>query len=284
MTPTQPAPGTDVGPGRSGRSRVVLTHPAGGTAELYPHAGQLLSWRRPGGDDVLFLSVRDDRRQETHGGVPVIFPQFGATGPLPKHGFARDSEWGIGRRGVENGDAVGRLHLRPTPEQRALWPHDFELELVVSLGAALTMTFVVLNRGPAPLTFSCGLHTYLRVTDLANARIQGLAGRRYRDSLREWEERAESSSELVVLEEVDRVYLGGPGAVVVRDGARSVTVESEGFPSFVVWNPGPAGDAKFDFAPGEWRRFVCIEPMAVLEPVTVAPGGRWSGAQRISVD
>jgi glucose-6-phosphate 1-epimerase len=252
-------------------------------AELYAHAGQLLSWRRPDGDDVLFLSARDDRRQETHGGIPVIFPQFGATGPLPKHGFARDSEWGIGTRGVENGEAVGRLHLRPTPEQRALWPHDFAVELVVSLGTALTMTFVVENRGADPLTFSGGLHSYLRVSDLAAVRIQGLAGRRYRDNLRQWEEHAEATPELAVNDEIDRVYLGGPGTVVVRDDARSVTVESEGFANFVVWNPGPAGDAKFDFAPGEWRRFVCIEPMTVFEPVTVPPGGRWTGAQRISV-
>lgn len=283
MTATQSAPGTDVGPGRGGRSRVVLTHPAGGTAELYAHAGQLLRWRRPDGDDVLFLSERDDCRQETHGGVPVIFPQFGTTGPLPKHGFARGSEWGIGKRGVEHGEAVGRLRLQPTPEQRALWPHDFELELAVSLGGSLTMTFVVANRGADPLTFTGGLHTYLRVTDLADVGIRGLSGRRYRDSLRQWDERAQSSPELAVHEEIDRVYLGGPGAVVVRDGARSVTIESEGFTSFVVWNPGPAGDAKFDFAPGEWRRFVCVEPMTVFEPATVQPGERWTGVQRISV-
>lgn len=283
MTPTPPAPSTDVGPGRGGRSRILLTHPAGGTAELYAQGGQLLTWRRPGGDDVLFLSARDDRRQESHGGVPVIFPQFGATGPLPKHGFARDSEWGIGRRGVENGEAVARLHLRPTPGQRALWPHDFEVELVASLGAALTMSFAVSNRGADSLTFSGGLHSYLRVSDLAAVRIEGLAGRRYRDNLRQWEERVDASPELVVHDEIDRVYLGGAGTVVVRDGSRSVRVESGGFANFVVWNPGAAGDAKFDFAPGEWRRFVCIEPMTVFDPAIVPPGGRWTGVQRISV-
>jgi glucose-6-phosphate 1-epimerase len=232
---------------------------------------------------VLFLSARDDRRQETHGGVPVIFPQFGATGPLPKHGFARDSEWGIGERGVERGEAVARLHLRPTPQQGALWPHDFEVELAVSLGAALTMTVTVANRGADPFTFSGGLHTYLRVSDLASTRITGLTGRRYRDNLRQWAEDTDSAPELVVGDEIDRVYLGGPGTVVVRDGARSVTVESEGFAGFVVWNPGPAGDAKFDFAPGEWRRFVCVEPMTVFDAATVAPGDRWKGVQRISV-
>lgn len=283
MTPAHPAPGTDVGPGRGGRSRILLAHPQGGTAELYPHAGQLLTWRRPDGDDVLFLSARSDRRQETHGGVPVVFPQFGATGPLPRHGFARDSEWGIGERGVENGEAVARVVLRPTPEQRALWPHEFELSITASLGAALAMTFELANLGADPLTFSGGLHTYLRVSDLDAVRIAGLAGRNYRDNLRAWEERAESSPELAMHDETDRVYLGGPGAVVVRDGARSLTVESDGFSSFVIWNPGPAGDAKFDFAPGEWRRFVCVEPMTVFDPVTVEPGGRWTGSQRISV-
>lgn len=283
MTSTHPAASADVGPGRGGRSRILLAHPDGGTAELYPHGGQLLSWRRPDGDEVLFLSVRDDRRQETHGGVPIVFPQFGATGPLPKHGFARDSEWAIGERGIQNGEAVARLALRPSPEQRAIWPHDFELTLTVSLGATLTMSFDLANLGPDALTFSGGLHSYLRVSDLGGVRIAGLEGRRYRDNLRQWEEHAETSAELRVHEEIDRVYLGGPGAVSVRDGARTVTVESEGFTGFVVWNPGPAGDAKFDFTPGEWRRFVCIEPMTVFDVPTVPPGGAWHGSQRIRV-
>lgn len=213
----------------------------------------------------------------------MVFPQFGATGPLPKHGFARDSEWAIGERGVADGEAFARVVLRPTPEQRALWPHDFELGLTVSLGAALTMTYDLVNPGPDPLAFSGGLHGYLRVHDLDDVRICGLAGRRYRDNLRQWAESVETASELVVRGEIDRVYLGGPGRIVIRDGERMVTVESEGFSNFVVWNPGLAGDAKFDLAPGEWRRFVCIEPMTVFDPAIVPPGGRWTGVQRTSV-
>lgn len=279
----------DVGSGLAGRSRVRLTHPSGGTAEVYAHGGQVLTWRHPSGD-VLFLSARADKHQEKHGGIPVIFPQFGhgfgaLARLLPQHGFARDREWTIAGDGVDStGRATATLTLAATPETRALWPHEFAIELRVALGSDLSLTLTVSNNGTKPMPFTGGLHTYFRVRDVRTARIEGLQGLRYRDNTANWAESMESAAALVPDGETDRVYLGAPSRIRLRDGRRCLRLENSGFASVVVWNPGPGSDEKYDFAPGEWSQFVCIEPATVFEPVTLQPGAIWKGEHRITVE
>ena len=281
--------GVDVGTGYAGRSRVRLSHPSGGTAAVYPKGGHVLSWRHPTGE-VLFLSARTDAHQETHAGIPVVFPQFGkgvgtANGPLPQHGFARTSIWEIGGRGVDMaGRATATLSLRPSPDSTRLWPHDFRLLLDVSLGATLNLTMRVTNTGPAPLEFTCGLHSYFRVADARTARVEGLQGMRYRDKTANWAESIDTSPALSPNGETDRVYLGAPPALRLRDANRSLQIESSGFANTVVWNPGPGSDAKFNFAPGEWSRFICVEPATVFDPVTLQPEQSWRGEHTITVE
>lgn len=279
--------GADVGPGRGGRTRLALFHPEGGTAELYAHGAQLLRWTHPTFGEVLFVSARDDRHQESHGGVPVLFPRFGRDpeGRLPQHGFARDVEWAIGERHVDDaGRSTGTMTLRSTPETRARWPHDFRLELVVVLGGSLTLTLRATNPGPGPFAFTGGLHSYLRVADLRGTSIRGLGGVAYHDRRTGSEEHVQTEASLVIGEELDRIYLRSPSPILVADGDRTIRVENRGWENVVVWNPGPAGDARYDFAPGEWTRFVCVEGATVRTPITLRAGQRWSAAQTLSVE
>ena len=285
---TTPA-GADVGTGLAGRSRIRLTHPAGGIADVYTDGGQLLSWRHPTGD-VLFHSARDDAHQERHAGVPVIFPQFGkgfgpTAGSLPQHGFARDRRWRVASQGVDaTGRATTTFILLADAETRKLWPHDFSLEMTFALGHELTLTMQVTNRGSAPMPFGCGLHSYFRVPDVRTAQVEGLQGLRFRDNTAGWAESTDSVAELVPNGETDRVYLGSPLRLRLRDGKRCLRIENAGFANVVVWNPGPGSDAKYDFAPGEWSQFICIEPATVFEPIVLGPGATWKGEHVIAVD
>ncbi|NUO62830.1 MAG: D-hexose-6-phosphate mutarotase [Gemmatimonadaceae bacterium] len=288
MTKTIQAAGAEIGTGLAGRSRIRLTHPAGGVADLYPHGAQLLTWRHPEGE-VLFLSAREDADQYVHAGIPIVFPQFGkgpaGDGPLPQHGFARTSEWAIGERHVDrDGRSTVTLSLRATPELRALWPHDFHAELDVALGETLGTTLRVVNPGPGPLSFTCGFHTYFRVSDVRKTRVEGLQGLRFRDKVAGWAERIDGDTALVATAETDRVYLAAPQRLRIRDDKRVVRIESSGFANVVVWNPGPAGDAKYDFAPGESSRFICVEPATAIEPVVLPPGATWEGRQELAVE
>ena len=288
MPQTTTSTAAEVGIGPAGRSRVRLSHPDGGTADICADGGQVVSWRHPAGD-LLFHSTRSDAHQERHGGIPVVFPQFGKVGAtaatLPQHGFARDNEWRIDSHGVDHaGRATTTLTLEASADTRKLWPHDFLLELMVALGHELTLTMHVTNRGAAPMPFTCALHSYFRVRDVRSARVEGLQGLRYRDNTAAWAESADMAPALVPNGETDRVYLGSPLRLRLRDEKRCLRIENHGFANVVVWNPGPGSDDKYDFAPGEWSQFVCIEPATVFEPIILQPRATWRGEHLIALE
>ena len=62
------------------------------------------------------------------GGIPICFPQFGGFGPLSQHGFCRNSEFKL----VAGGSTSVTLSMRTTEEQLKLFPHPFELKVMVS--------------------------------------------------------------------------------------------------------------------------------------------------------
>lgn len=272
-----------VGAVRGGLPGVALEHPAGGRVEIALHGGHVLSWTRPDGDDVLFLSRRAvlDESAAIRGGVPVIFPQFGA-GPLPKHGFARTARWSLAALHTDDDVAVATLELRDDEGTRAVWPHRFVLALEVSLDERLTMRLRVTNRGADPFALTAALHTYFRVGDVEGTRLLGLRGVRYIDKMRDGAVAEEDAGALAIASQTDRVYLDPPRPLRLDDsaGGRVVEIAQEGFRDTVVWNPWSDGVAALpDMAADEWRSMLCVEAAAAGHPVHVAPGAMWSGAQ-----
>lgn len=275
-----PLPAT---PRRGDLATLALTSTDGARAELTTHGAHVLSWTTRDGRERLFLSARSAYRAGTaiRGGVPVIFPQFSDVGPLPRHGFARTTTWEL----VEAHGERARLRLADTEATRALWPRAFVAELTASIGDdALRLSLEILNAGGAALAFTAALHTYLRVADVARARLHGLRGVRFRDQTAAGAERTDDAERLAFEGEVDRVYLDAPSPVtLLEDGRPSLTVTMDGFRDTVVWNPGPErGAALADLEPDGASRFVCVEAAVVGTPVTLAPGARWTGTQTLS--
>ena len=268
-------------------SVVALRADDGAVAEIHRHGAHVTSWR-PAGDaeDRLYLSPRSDLGPSAaiRGGVPVIFPQFAAEGPLPRHGFARTSLWSLGCIAREaDGTAEAELVLRDNAATRAIWDVAFNAVLAVSvLGRQLAITLRVQNVGDHPFSFTAALHTYLRVHDVHVAQIFGLRGTRYRVS----GDRTLVTDEaecLVVSDHLDRVYVDAPPSLELREPDRSMALETEGFPDAVVWNPGSERAAALhDLEPGDERRFVCIEAAVVQTPVTLGAGRQWSGTQTLT--
>jgi glucose-6-phosphate 1-epimerase len=260
-----------------------LERAGGASAVVALHGAQLLSWRPAGGRERLFLSERAEYApgKAIRGGVPICFPQFAALGPLPKHGFVRTRTWRAAGKQVVDGDPVVTLALEPDAELRALWPHLFRLELSVRLGHdRLQLELAVENAGREPLPFTAALHGYLAVGDVEAVTVAGLSGLEYRDAASGDGLAVERGDALAIRGEVDRVYHSVPGAVVLREPDRALSVRAEGFPDVVVWNPGPAKCAALpDMEPDGWRRMLCIEAGAIRAPVVVPPGGRWTGRQ-----
>jgi glucose-6-phosphate 1-epimerase len=273
--------------GAGGLSLVALRAADGASADVYLHGAHVTSWRpAPGDEERLFLSTRSEFRAGTaiRGGIPVIFPQFAAEGPLPRHGFARTAAWTLGSvQPADGGSVVATLALGDTPETRAVWPARFHATLTVRVGGAtLTVGLGVENTGASPLSFTSALHTYLRVQDVARVEVVGLEGARYRDAAERTTLRTDTAPVLRVTGELDRVYVGAPAAMLVREAGRALRVETRGFPDAVLWNPGRKRAADLpDMDVGGERAMLCVEAAVVQTPVTLAPGARWQGSQTL---
>ncbi len=293
---------------------LVLAAADGAWAAVLPYGAHVVGWRpapesdgaaavRPAADaERLFVSARAEYHAGAaiRGGVPVIFPQFGdrVPGPDPsiRHGFARTRPWKLVPPGPTDTDdpnthaeAAGArtaiFTLADDAETRARWPHAFRATLRVrAAGPTLTLALDVENTGAAPFAFTGALHTYLRVGDAARARVLGLEAAPARDQAAAGAARDPLGAPLGFGAEVDHLYPDAPPVVALDDPAlgRATRVAREGWRDVVVWNPGPErGAALADLEPDGWRHFVCVEAVAA-EPVVVAPGARWRGAQRLT--
>lgn len=273
--------------GLGGLPVVTVRAADGSAADVYLHGAHVTSWRpAPGLDDRLFLSARSEFRAGAaiRGGIPVIFPQFAAEGPLPRHGFARTVTWELtGVRHADDGDAIATLALSDSEETRAIWPAAFRASLVVRVGGPrLVVALTVENVGASPFSFTCALHTYLRVVDAAQTEVTGLRGTQYRDAADRGVLRVDDAAEIRVTGEFDRVYVGAPRAVVLRERERSLGIATDQFPDVVIWNPGPARAAALtDMEPHGERTMLCVEAAAVQQPITLQPHERWHGSQTL---
>ena len=266
---------------------VTLRADDGATVEIHRHGAHVTSWRPAGeGEDRLYLSPRSEFGSSAaiRGGVPVVFPQFGTEGSLPRHGFARTSLWALGCIAREaDGAADAELVLRDNEETRALWNAAFKAVLAVTVvGRQLELSLHVENVGEATFSFTAALHTYLRVHDVEDTAVIGLRGARYRVS-GDPALHADDAERLLVRDYVDRLYVGAPRRLELRERERTMIIEAEGFPDAVVWNPGPERAASLhDLEPGDERRFVCVEAAVVQTPVTLGAGRRWTGTQTLT--
>src|ERR1035437_10592591 len=75
--------------------KVLIEDASGSRAEVYLHGAHVTSCVPAGGHEMLFLSERAEfeHGKAIRGGIPVVFPQFADSGPLPKHGWLRTSTW-----------------------------------------------------------------------------------------------------------------------------------------------------------------------------------------------
>jgi glucose-6-phosphate 1-epimerase len=285
----QPAP-PDVRIEDTPFGRVVTIAGPGGGAVVHEHGAHVTSWTptADGGREALFLGhhARIDGQSAIRGGVPVIFPQFGP-GPLPKHGFARTARWSLEDAGVDAaGVPFARLVLVDDAATHTTWPHAFAARLTVRVDDGLAITLAVENTGRAPLRFTGALHTYLRVADVQHVILRGLERQRLRDQLTRVEA-TEGPLPLRFAGPVDRVYMAVTEPLHVDDEVwqRTLRVTATGFPDVVVWNPWDEGARAIDdLDDAEWRDMLCVEAAVVVEPVTLAPGARWDGTQRLDVE
>jgi glucose-6-phosphate 1-epimerase len=158
-------------------ARVVRTSDDGAKVEGCAHGGHLTGWWPVGAHESrLWMSSASGCGPgiAIRGGIPVVFPQFGALGELPKHGFARDRAW---RRLEPPRSHNASMGFATTIESEPGWPHRAGLQMsATARGDRLAVTLQVTNVGAEPFMFTAALHAYLAVGSTADTVIEGLSG------------------------------------------------------------------------------------------------------------
>lgn len=261
----------------SDQDKLELKAADGARAIIHHHGAHVTSWMTPDGVERLFLSPRAEYapNKAIRGGIPVIFPQFNQEGPLPRHGFARTNPWDV----IEAGDGHALLQLRNTVAQFEIWPHKHITQLDVNIeGSTLETTLIVRNTDNAPFTFTCALHTYVRVDDVRQVRLDGLSGLRYADKIA-GVTRNEDSETVVITQETDRIYYDVLGSLAIVEPGRSMWIKQTGFSDVVVWNPWTAAAKLADMEPEGYLQMLCVEAAAIGTPISLKAGEEWRGTQ-----
>ena len=265
---------------------VTIRAADGAQATVTLYGGHLVSWQTSDGQERLFCSRASslDGSRAIRGGVPVIFPQFGARGTGMRHGFARVATWQLASSGETDGAAHAEFTLQHTDLPDAIsatWPCAFTLRLRVAVqGQSLELNLSVHNTGEQAFPFSAALHSYFAIDQLSEARIGGLQRVRYSDETPQ--DALQAEEWLQFADKLDRIYYQLPGALTLQSGSHTLRLEQQGFTDAVVWNPGAQDAAALpDLADDEYPRFICIEP-ALIQPDTLAAGAEWTGRQRLA--
>lgn len=263
----------------AGLVRIAIATPLA-NAEVYLQGAHIARYQPAGAAPVLFLSEKTHLApgKAIRGGVPIIFPWFGARAGHPEspaHGFARTMEWELESLTSRNeGEIHIVLRLTSNDITLALWPHEFTLRHRITIGAQLHMALEVENRGTVPFTFEEALHTYLTVGDVRSASVTGLENTAYLDKVDAGQRKREGTAPIRFTGETDRVYLGTTTACIVEDPAlaRRILVEKTGSATTVVWNPWIAkARSMSDFGDDEWPAMLCIETTNAAENLITLP-------------
>ncbi len=232
----------------------------------------LLSYRPKGEEhDVFWLGDLNkfDNVQAIRGGIPVCWPRFAAeklNDNLPRHGFARISEWKV--QGISVADNQAEAELQLIPE--AKYNIKAAATLRVKITDKLEYSLETINRSDEPLVFAEVLHCYFNISSIENAAINGLQDYRYKSSLdgKEYTQ----AGKLKINGEFDAAFLDHCGKVEIEDYGyqRAIVIEKTGSKTTVVWNP--AKDLA-EMSSGQYKKFVCVEPSNVGDfAVCLQPG------------
>ena len=265
--------------GNGGLPKIQITG-SQAEGEIYLHGAQVTSWKPTGNNEVLFLSTKSrwQEGQAIRGGIPICFPWFRAKADDPKapaHGFARTRSWKLESIVQEERGVLVSMSLGSDEQTRRWWPAEFRLLYRVVFGPELILEFACTNTGKTNLQFEEALHTYNRVADVANVRLQGLDRVQYLDNTDSNTEHVQHG-DVKIASATDNAFVGTQNDVDLIDPElhRRIRLKKANSVTTVVWNPWREGAARLaDLGDGEWTQFLCVEASNILTAsVSLAPG------------
>ncbi|KAJ2920337.1 hypothetical protein MD484_g222, partial [Candolleomyces efflorescens] len=284
--------------------KIVLLHPQGPSVTVLLYGATIISWKshsleKEGLEERLFVSSKAllDGSKPVRGGIPVVFPCFGAPErpehkKLAQHGFARNETWKFDSVVMDNEAGVSVRFdevLEPTAKISSIYEHPFKLAYVVTLALHQLSTDLHVRNTSSDkvLDFQALLHTYLAVP-ADRVSISSLEGLAYYDKTESTEEcrkasKIEERGSVHVRNFTDSVYENAPGKYQITWDGGALEVRAKGFKDVVVWNPQQEGSKLADMEEGGWKKYVCLEPGFVRGYVQLEPNSEWIGQQVITV-
>ncbi|MCJ1317409.1 hypothetical protein MMC15_002733 [Xylographa vitiligo] len=305
VSPLAPTPQVSIS---DDSSRVIATLPTGDRVEVLLYGATVISWKSANGKENLFLSDKAhlDGSKPVRGGIPVVFPLFGAptagheTGKLPQHGFARSSRWEyLGKSSSESsslpgngGDASVKLDFGLSEgiidsKARSAWNHQFGLTYSITLSTGeLYTSLAVSNTESSAWDFQVLFHTYLKIDDISKVSVTGLEETAYLDKVVAGGPKESSATKKAITftQETDRVYTKSDKTITVLESDEPrFEVKRDALADVVVWNPwSEKAKGMADFGPADgWKSMVCVEAGSVGQWMTLEGGDTWEGGQRI---
>ena len=232
------------------------------------------------GLELLYLSplVASFPDHPIRGGIPLMFPQFGDSGPLRKHGFVRDLQWILVNETDDAGGKILSYALDINATDFPEWPFDASLQMDARIGLDFfTIALSVVNTGYQGFSFTGGFHPYFAISSRKDIQVNGLDVLPFRDSF--------PSENAYVLNGdglVERQYMGD-AEIQLYNGSHWLKITSSGFDSWMVWNPGREGATRISDLPDEdWDKFICIEPIVLSKPIFLEPGKTFNAHLTVS--
>ncbi|KAG6884340.1 hypothetical protein C0993_012033, partial [Termitomyces sp. T159_Od127] len=253
------------------QDRVILCHPKGSRVEILLYGATITSWKSGSLQDAtpierLFLSSKAalDGSKPVRGGIPVVFPCFGAPtlpehAKLKQHGFARSEKWSWNKTVMDNETGVSiSLALEPTEEIRRIYDRPFHLLYVVTLAEHQLRTDLHVTNistfPPDTLEFQALLHKYIQApaNKLVVTPLQNLF---YYDKTETTEEekakpKVEQRVGVDVKKHTDSVYVNASQNYEIIWPGGQMVITSKNLKDVVVWNPQDEGRKISDMEEG----------------------------------
>lgn len=225
-------------------------------------------------NELLYISPLSqiDSKQTLRGGIPILFPQFGNSGNLKKHGFVRDCNWKLVYEENNQNDLFVEYEYVIDKGHFLDWKHSAKLNLKASvINNVFNITIQILNTGDSSFEFTGGLHPYFKINSRSAIKINGLESSSFEDSFPEI--KFELSSDRVI----ERLYFTN-NDIFFNNGCDNLVIKSKGFESWMIWNPGmDMAKAINDLPDDDWNKFICIEPIVKNNAIMLKPNEIFKG-------
>lgn len=221
--------------------------------------GNVLSYRPSNQEhDVFWMGDfnKFDNIQAIRGGIPICWPRFAEekiNGELPRHGFARLSNWDLKNISVDETKMEAELALIPD----AKYNTNVAANLFLRITDKLELCLETINNSGEVFKFSEALHAYFNIGSIDEVEIKGLSGHHYKNSLDG--KMYTLNDNLKIKGEFDSAFINHANTVEIVDPVlnRIINLEKSGSNNTVVWNPNKD---LAEMSKGQYKKFVCVEP------------------------